>query len=121
MIETKVFLAKHRYARISPRKARYVIDLIRDKSVNEASRILQSSSRRAAPMIKKVLDSATANATQQGSINPNNLVIAEAKVDGGPMLKRFRPGPMGRAMRIRKRTSHICISITERQNEAENE
>jgi len=107
------FRATHKYARIAPRKTRYSIDLIRGKSANEASRILQSLSRRAAPMIKKVLDSAVASANQKG-VNLNKLVVAEAKVDGGPTLKRYRPGPMGRAMRIRKRTSHIHISLVEK-------
>lgn len=110
------YTAKHRYARIAPRKTRYVIDLIRGKSANEASRILQSSSRRAAPLIKKVLDSAIANANQ-GDANLSALVVAEARVDEGPTLKRFRPGPMGRAMRIRKRTSHIVIALQEQKSE----
>lgn len=105
-----MFTATHKYARIAPRKTRYVMDMIRGKSVNEALRILQASNRRAAPLIKKVLDSAIANASSSGSAG--NLVIEKACVDGGPTLKRFRPGPMGRAMRIRKRTSHITISLT---------
>lgn len=110
------YTATHKYARIAPRKTRYVMDMIRGKSVNEALRILQSSSRRAAPLIKKVLNSAIANANQSlGSVS--NLVIEKALVDGGPTLKRFRPGPMGRAMRIRKRTSHITISLSEAQQE----
>ena len=109
------FQASHRYARISPRKARYVMDLVRGKSVNEAVEILKSVPRRAAPMIKKVLESAIANADQQGVSNVNALVIHDARVDEGPMWKRFRPGPMGRAMRIRKRTSHINIIIAEKE------
>jgi large subunit ribosomal protein L22 len=113
------YQASHRYARISPRKARYVVDLIRGKSVNEAVRILKNVPRRAAPMIKKVLESAVANADQQGLVNVNALVVAEAKVDGGPMWKRYRPGPMGRAMRIRKRTAHINIAVEEREEKKE--
>jgi large subunit ribosomal protein L22 len=103
--------ATHRYARIAPRKARLVIDMIRGKSVNEASMILRCVHKRAAPILKKVLDSAIANADHQGIANVNDLSIVEAKVDEGPMWKRFRPGPMGRVMRIRKRTSHIKIVL----------
>lgn len=110
------FRASHRYARIAPRKARYVIDLIRGKKVNDAVQILRNVSRRAAPMIKKVLESAIANADQQGVSNVNALVVDEARVDGGPMWKRYRPGPMGRAMRIRRRTSHINIIIRETES-----
>ncbi|BBM85584.1 50S ribosomal protein L22 [Candidatus Uabimicrobium amorphum] len=114
----KTYTATHKYARIAPRKSRYVMDMIRGKSVNEALRILQSSNRRAAPMIRKVLNSAIANANQDlGSVAA--LVIENARIDGGPTLKRFRPGPMGRAMRIRKRTSHITISLAEAQQEGE--
>ncbi len=113
--------ATHKYARISPRKTRYVIDLIRGKSVNDASYILNALNRRAAPFVKKVLESAIANASQT-QVDVNSLEIAEAKVDCGPTLKRFRPGPMGRAMRIRKRTSHISISLVEgvQEESAEN-
>lgn len=111
-----MFQASHKYVRLSPRKARYVMDMIRGKSVNEALHILSCAARRSAPFIAQVLKSAIANANQQGSVNVNDLVIAEAKADGGPVLKRFRPGPMGRAMRIRKRTSHLNISLTEKQS-----
>lgn len=105
------FFATHRYARIAPRKARLVMDLIRKKSVNDALMILKCVHRRGAPLIKKVLDSAIANADQKGISDVNSLFISEAKIDEGPMWKRFRPGPMGRAMRIRKRTSHIIIVL----------
>lgn len=107
--------ASHNFARISPRKTRYVMDMIRGKSVNEASHILSCVHRRATPLIKKVLNSAIANADQKGG-NVNNLFVAEARVDGGPMLKRYRPGPMGRAMRIRKRSSHIIITVAEKKS-----
>lgn len=110
------FHAIQRYVRMSPRKARYVMDLIREKSVNEAACILKNVDRRAAPYIKKLLDSAIANANNHGSVNVNELCIVEARADGGPTLKRFRPGPMGRAMRIRKRTSHLIISLAEIKN-----
>lgn len=108
------FQASHKYARISPRKVRYVIDLIRGKAVNDALTILKHTAKRAAPMVAKVLKSAIANAGQQGVSNVNELYVAECRSDGGPMLKRFRPGPMGRAMRIRKRTAHINIAVAEK-------
>lgn len=104
------FQASHRFVRIGPRKARYVIDLVRSKKVNSALEILRCVQKRAAVYITKVLKSAIANADQHGE-NVNDLVITEARVDGGPMLKRFRPGPMGRAMRIRRRMSHIWITV----------
>lgn len=104
------FQASHRFVRIGPRKARYVIDLVRNKQVNSALEILRCVQKRAADIVRKVLNSAIANADQHGG-NVNELVITEARVDGGPMLKRFRPGPMGRAMRIRRRMSHIYITI----------
>lgn len=107
------FQASHRFVRIGPRKARYVIDLVRSKPVNSALEILRCVQKRAAVYIRKVLDSAIANADQHGG-NVNDLVITEARVDGGPMLKRFRPGPMGRAMRIRRRMSHIYITVEEK-------
>ena len=107
------FYAIHKYARITPRKARYVIDMIRGKSVNSALEILTNVPKRASYFVKKVLSSAVANAKQKENVKLNNLVVQEARVHGGPTLKRFRPGPMGRAMRILKRTSHIEITIVE--------
>lgn len=107
--------ATHNFARISPRKTRYVIDMIRGKEVNQALRILSCVNRRATPLIKKVLNSAIANADQKGG-DVSNLFVAEARIDGGPMLKRYRPGPMGRAMRIRKRSSHIIITLAEKKS-----
>jgi len=106
------YCASHRFVRIAARKARYVIDLVRCKPVNQALEILRCTPKRAAYFIQKVLDSAIANAKQaDADIDINNLIIVEARVDGGPMLKRFRPGPMGRAMRIRRRLSHINLAL----------
>lgn len=107
--------ASHRYARIAPQKTRLVIDLVRGKPVNDALRILQSCDKRSAGLIKKVLDSAIANAKSQSQADVNKLYIETAYVNGGPVLKRYRPGPMGRAMRIRKRTSHINIILAEKK------
>lgn len=106
------YYASHRFVRIAARKARYVIDLVRCKPVNQALEILRCTPKRAAHIIQKVLDSAIANAKQaDASLDMNSLVVAEARVDAGPMLKRFRPGPMGRAMRIRRRMSHVIVGL----------
>lgn len=111
------FYATHRYARITPRKARYVVDMIRNKTVNEALEILATVPKRASYFVKKVLNSAVANATQQEGIKLGNLFIREARVHGGPTLKRYRPGPMGRAMGILKHTSHIEVTLVEKAPE----
>jgi large subunit ribosomal protein L22 len=116
MANPKTFQASHRMARISPYKARPVVNLVRGKNVQEALQILEFEPRRAAPMIRKVIKSALANASSDLDVKLNRLVVVTAKVDGGPLLsgrKRFRPGPMGRAMPIRKRTSHISVVLAE--------
>ncbi len=104
------FTSKHRMARISPTKARPVIDMIRGKSVEEASVILQMSKRRAAVLIKAVLDAAVANA-DQAEANVRRLVVTQATVDSGPTMKRFQPKDRGRAHSILKRTSHITVAV----------
>ena len=112
----KTFTASHRHARMSPYKARPVIDLVRGKNVNEAITILEFQDRRSAPMIRKVIQSALANASNDLDVKLNRLVIAEAKVDGGPLLggrPRFMPRAMGRAFPIRKRTCHITVTLAE--------
>ncbi len=100
-----------RYARVSPRKARPVVDLIRGKQVPLAFALLKHTPRSAAQMIEKVLRSAVANAEQKNMDDPEELVVAKAYVDGGPILKRFRARSMGRANAIQKRTSHITIVV----------
>jgi len=107
------YTSKHRMARISPTKARPVIDQIRGKSVEDASVILQMSKRRAAVFIKTVLDAAVANADQQEA-NVRNLVVTQATVDSGPTMKRFQPKDRGRAHPILKRTSHITVAVDEK-------
>ncbi|GAB4245853.1 MAG: 50S ribosomal protein L22 [Thermoleophilia bacterium] len=107
--------ATAKYVRVSPRKARQVVDLIRGKSVNEAKAILQLTPRGAAPLVGKVLASAVANAENNNDMVADDLVVVRAYVDEGPTLKRFKPRAMGRATRIRKRTSHITISVDERK------
>jgi large subunit ribosomal protein L22 len=114
------FEASHRHVRISPQKARYVIDLIRNKSANDALYILRCTPKRAAYFITKVLKSAIANADQRGEA-VNDLYIQEARVDGGSSLKRFRPGPMGRAMSVLKRTSHIKLVLATKEPEKTDE
>lgn len=106
--------AKLRYVKISPRKARLIADIIRGKDANNANTILRMSNKKAAKIIKKVLDSAIANATQTGEIDPDSLYVKRAFVDQGPMMKRFRAVPMGRAHIYRKRTSHITIVLDEK-------
>ncbi len=103
-----------RYVRITPRKARLVIDLIRGKSVDEAIGILKFTPRSASPIIEKVLMSAVANAEQNHKMDRSNLVVTKAFVDEGPTLKRFIPRAQGRASRINKRTSHITVIVDEK-------
>jgi large subunit ribosomal protein L22 len=103
--------AKARFVRVSPRKARRVIDLIRRKPVMEARRVLQFSNLAAATPVRKVLDSAIANAEQNPAVVTDNLVVARAFVDEGPTLQRWRPRALGRATRVRKRTSHITVIV----------
>ena len=114
------FQAVHRYARIGPRKARLVVDQIRGADVNQAFEVLRFSPKRAAVFVEKVLRSAVANASQNETVNVNRLYVKETRVDGGPLAQgrlRFRPGPMGRAHPIRKRTSHIRVVLSERGRE----
>lgn len=107
--------ARGRYIRVAPRKARLVIDMIRDKYTDEALSMLQFSPKRAAKTVENVLKSAIANAEQRADVNVDNLYISKAAVDGGPVLKRYRPAPQGRAVRVLKRTSHITIELDERE------
>ena len=105
--------ATARYIRIAPRKARVVVDLIRGKFADEALEILQFTRRRAARPVAKVLRSAIANAATQFEGKPNELYVAEAYVDQGPVLRRWRPRARGMAGRIRKGTSHITVVVAE--------
>lgn len=107
------FKASHRYARISARKARYVMDLVRNQPVEKALETLRFTNRRAAPMIAKVVKSAVANAVQEGGANPDDLIVTSAYVDEGPTWKRWRPRARGMAYPILKRTSHLSIVVAE--------
>jgi len=103
----------HRMARISPRKARLVIDTIRGLPVDEAIVRLQMSKQRAAVLIERGLRAAIANADEQEA-DVRRLIVSEAKVDAGPTIKRFQPKDRGRAHPIKKRTSHITVAVDER-------
>ncbi|NLM25742.1 MAG: 50S ribosomal protein L22 [Firmicutes bacterium] len=107
--------ATARYIRISPRKARAVIDLIRDKDVGEALAILRFTPNAAASVIEKVVNSAIANAENNYDLDPDSLYVAECYVDQGPIMKRVRPRARGMADRIRKRTSHITVVLQEKE------
>jgi len=102
-----------RFARIAPRKVRIVAKLIRGKAVDEAVNILMFTRRGPAPLLKKLLVSAIANAEDKskGNLDTDSLRVKEVAVDQGPTLKRWRPRAMGRATRINKRTSHIRIVL----------
>ncbi|GAB4367331.1 MAG: 50S ribosomal protein L22 [Deltaproteobacteria bacterium] len=103
-----------RFVRISPRKARLVIDRIQGKDIEEAKTILRLANKASARTVRKILDSALANASQTGVIDTGNLFVKRAFVNQGASLKRFRPAPMGRAHRYKRRTSHITIVLDER-------
>ena len=100
-----------RFIRISPRKTRLVTYLLKKKTVGEALAILSALNRRAAEIIEELLRSAIANAKQNPDIQENNLYISKLTVDGGPTLKRYRAASMGRASKIRHRTSHIRVEL----------
>ena len=102
-----------RHARISPRKARLVADVIRGVPVDEALARLQFTPKKAAGIIKKVVQSALDSASQSAGVDEDRLFVSTIRVDEGPIAKRWRPRAMGRATRIRKRTSHIFVALEE--------
>ncbi len=106
-----VAIARASNVRVTPMKARRVIDLIRDMPAQQALSVLKFAPQAASEPVAKVLASAIANAENNFSLDPQTLVISRAYVDEGPTLKRFRPRAQGRAYRIRKRTSHITIEV----------
>ncbi|OEF23032.1 50S ribosomal protein L22 [Vibrio rumoiensis] len=107
-------IAKHNFARISPQKARLVADQIRGKSVEQALEVLTFSNKKAAELIKKVLDSAIANAEHNEGADIDDLSVAKIFVDEGPIMKRIMPRAKGRADRILKRSSHITVVVADR-------
>lgn len=104
-------IATARYIRMSPTKARQVVDLIRGRHVEDARRVLTFNDRAASEPVLKVLNSAIANAEANRGLPGDELIVARAWVDEGPTLKRFRPRAQGRATRIRKRTCHISVVV----------
>ena len=104
-----------KYVRVAPRKARMVVDQIRNKTVSAAMETLQFTNRAAAEPVTKVLASAVANAENNKGLREENLVVAAAYVDEGPTLKRFRPRAKGAASRITQRTSHITVVVAPRK------
>ena len=105
--------AQATYVRISPRKVKIILDLIRNKPLDEAIAIAHFTTKSAAEPIEKLLKSAAANAENNHSMDRNNLYVAECYVCPGPILKRIRPRAQGRAFRIEKRTSHITVVLKE--------
>ncbi|MDY0001602.1 MAG: 50S ribosomal protein L22 [Polyangia bacterium] len=110
-MEAKAIL---RHCRIAPRKARIVVDLIRGRNVEEAISLLEFTEKRAAAIVRKVLNSAVANAEDVGDVDIDKLYVKKATVDQGPTLRRFRPRAQGRAFRINRKTSHIVLVVAER-------
>lgn len=113
------YKASHRYARISARKVRPLTDLVRGKNANVALDILRYQPHRGARMLEKVIRSALGNAqdpeqARTGRVDVDRLIVSEARVDGGPMFKRFQPHARGMAFTILKRTAHIHVSLEER-------
>ena len=109
--------AKHNYVRVSPQKARLVVDLIRGLPVERALTTLKMTNKAIAPAVAKVLQSAVANAEETGDVDVDELVVSEAYVNEGPRLKRIRPAPMGRAFRYFHRLSHIVITVSDGNEE----
>ncbi|MGI6317496.1 MAG: 50S ribosomal protein L22 [Firmicutes bacterium] len=109
--------AQAKFVRIAPRKVRIVMDLIRGKNLGEAITILRFVPKKASGIIEKVLRSAAANAEHNYDMNKDDLYVYKAYADEGPTLKRFMPRALGRATRIRKRTSHITVILREREGD----
>ena len=114
MEDKKVAVANLKYLRISPRKVKIVLDLIRDKDVAVASAILMQTPKAASEPVLKLLKSAAANAENNDQMDPEKLYVAACWASPGPILKRIRPVSKGRAYRINKRTSHVTIAVAER-------
>ena len=103
-----------KYMRISPRKIRLLMREIRGKKVGEALNLLTFAPQKGAPVLRKLINSAVANASQHPDTDVDNLFVKHIFADEGPTLKRFRPRAMGRATRIRKRSSHLTVILDER-------
>ena len=118
-VETKEYRAEARFQRVSPQKARLVLDLIKGRGIQEALETARFTKKRIAPVIHKLLTSALDNAKyvsgEQGTdLDVDNLYVKQALANDGPRMKRIRPAPMGRAYRYQRRLSHIIVSVAER-------
>jgi large subunit ribosomal protein L22 len=121
-LDTREFRAEARFQRVSPQKARLVLDLIKGRGVEEALNTVAFTRKAVAPMVEKVLRSAIQNANylsqEQGlDVDVDNLYVKQALANEGPRMKRIRPAPMGRAYRYQRRLAHIVISVAERTQE----
>ena len=107
--------AEARYIRVSPQKARLVVDLIRGLNAGQAINTLRTTNKRIAPTVEKVLKSAIPNAQHRSEeVDVDRLFVSEAYVNEGPRMKRIRPAPMGRAYRYQRRSAHIVITVAEK-------
>lgn len=106
--------AKLSFARLSPRKTRLVVDMVRGKGIQDALTILRFSPQPSAKLVSKLLQSAVANAEQKGASDVDRLFVKTIFVDAGPVLKRFTPRAMGRASKIRKPTSHLTVVLADK-------
>ena len=114
--------AEARYLRVSPQKARLVVDMIRGRQAGDAINVLGAVNKRIAPAVEKVLRSAIANAENKSQdVDVDRLFVAEAYVNEGPRQKRIRPAPMGRAFRYQRRMAHIVVKLGERAETEEEE
>lgn len=121
-LQTREFRAQARFQRVSPQKARLVLDLIKGRNVEEALTTVRFTKKAAAPMVEKVLRSALENANylsqDQGlDVDVDNLYVKTAVANDGPRMKRIRPAPMGRAYRYQRRLAHIAVTVAERAHE----
>ena len=109
--------AQARYIRVSPQKARLVVDLIRGMKADAARTTLRTTNKRIAPVVEKVLNSAIANAQNRSDdVDVDKLIVSEAYVHEGPRMKRIRPAPMGRAYRYQRRMAHIVVKVSEKES-----
>ena len=109
--------AVEKHIRMSPRKIRYVVDMIKLRKIEDAVDILSLTPKKAAVIVKKAIQSAVANATENHKMKEEDLFISKILVNEGPTLKRFRPRARGRSTRIRKRTSHLSVYVSNGKEE----
>jgi large subunit ribosomal protein L22 len=112
------YTAKHRYADVGPRKIRLFADLIRGKNVDEALQLLRFYHNRGAKLLASVVQSAYGNASDQENPDPDGLIVRECRVDGAPMFKRIQPRARGTAFQIKRRMSHIIVTLSDAEETA---